>query len=265
MSVFEERAKVLQNEIVDEKLYVMRLSSPLIAQAIAPGQFVHMKLPGMEAHILRRPFSIYSASKQNGTLDILYQVVGFGSAHMTGLTFGDELSLLGPIGTSWQPPEGIKKALLVAGGVGAAPMYMLADHLASQGVHLDVILGAQTKSALVTHAQYKQLILDKGASSSSVLCATDDGSFGHCGFCTTLVNDALQKSKYDYAAVCGPEIMMKIVAQTLLGASIPCEVSFERRMACGIGACLSCVVNTNEGMKRACVDGPVFDAGKVVF
>lgn len=265
VSIFEETAKVLANERVDTKLYIMSLEAPLIAESVAPGQFVHAKLPGMEGHILRRPFSLYTASAARGIVEILYQVVGFGSDHMTTLKDGSEINLLGPLGTSWNPPAGTKSALLVAGGVGAAPLYLLADQLISSGVCLEVIMGAQTKSALVCHGRYRALFLDRESHNSKVHCATDDGSFGHAGFCTTLVEEAVQSKSYDYAAVCGPEVMMKIVSQTIREASIPCEVSFEKRMACGIGACLSCVVETTEGIKRACADGPVFDAGKVVF
>lgn len=265
MSIFEEKASIIQNDQVDSSLYIMSLEAPLIAENFAPGQFVHAKIPGMEGHILRRPFSLYAASKASGIIEILYQVVGFGSDHMTTLKQGDILDLLGPIGTPWNPPVDAKTALLVAGGVGAAPLYMLADQLTSSGVQVEVIMGAQTEKSLVCHGRYRQLLNEKGGTASAVRCATDDGSFGHAGFCTTLVEEDLQSKTYDYAAVCGPEIMMQIVSRTLLEAAIPCEVSFEKRMACGIGACLSCVVETTEGKQRACVDGPVFDARKVVF
>lgn len=264
MALINERARVLANECVGPNLYVMTLASPDIARRIAPGQFVHMKIPGMEANIMRRPFSVYARDAKAGTVEILYQVVGAGSERMIRLAEGDEgAELIGPVGRAWQP-GGAKRALLVGGGVGAAPLFMLCEALVADGVRTDVVLGAQTETALACRGRYEALLAE------SPRCATDDGSFGREGFCTTLVQEALDEAAgagaaYDYVAVCGPEPLMRIVAGMAADAGVPCELSMERRMACGIGACLSCVVDTTDGKKRACVDGPVFDAGKVVW
>lgn len=267
MALVNERARILSNAKVGPNLYLMTLDAPGIAAAIESGQFVHMKVPGMEAHILRRPFSVYARDAAVGTLEILYQVVGFGSAHMTGLEadgpLAGEVELIGPVGNTWQP-QGAQRALLVGGGVGAAPLFMLTESLVAAGVRTDVVLGAQTEGALTCRARYEALL------DAPPRCATDDGSFGREGFCTSLVAEALAEAAdagepYDYLAVCGPEPLMKIVAGMAAGAGVPCEVSMEKRMACGVGACLSCVVDTVDGKKRACVDGPVFDAAKVVW
>ena len=127
-----------------------------------------------------------------------------------------------------------------------------------------MVLGAQTEAALTCRGRYEALLDEPPR------CATDDGSFGREGFCTSLVAEALAEAAeagepYDYLAVCGPEPLMKIVAGMAAEAGVPCEVSMEKRMACGVGACLSCVVDTVGGKQRACVDGPVFDARKVVW
>lgn len=265
MALINEQARVLLNEGVGPNLFVMALESPGIAQAVAPGQFVHMKIPGMDSHILRRPFSVYACDAQAGVVEILYQAVGFGSSHMTTLAEGDEgAELIGPVGRGWRPSPDAKRALLVGGGVGAAPLFMLCEKLVGQGVETDVVLGAQTEMALACRERYEDLLPEPPR------CATDDGSFGREGFCTSLVQEALDAAAsegkpYDYLAVCGPEPLMRIVASMAKAAEVPCEVSMERRMACGIGACLSCVVDTIGGKKRACVDGPVFDAGEVVW
>nr|WP_246600011.1 dihydroorotate dehydrogenase electron transfer subunit [Gordonibacter massiliensis (ex Traore et al. 2017)] len=265
VALVNERARILANAKVGPNLYLMTLDAPDIAAAIEPGQFVHMKVPGMEAHILRRPFSVYARDVRTGTLEILYQAVGFGSEHMTGLVPGQcgDAELIGPVGRAWHPADA-KRALLVGGGVGAAPLFMLAESLAAAGARADVVLGAQTEQALTCRARYEELL------DAPPRCATDDGSFGREGFCTSLVAEALAEAsetgeQYDYLAVCGPEPLMKIVAGMAAEAGVPCEVSLEKRMACGIGACLSCVVDTVDGKKRACVDGPVFDARKVVW
>ena len=276
MALVNEKARILSNECVGPLLYVMVLESPEIAAAVEPGQFVHMLVPGMGEHILRRPFSVYAADAMHGTVDILYQVVGYGSDHMTTLTsdgpFADQVEMIGPVGHGWQAPAGAKRALLVGGGVGAAPLFMLAESLVANGVSLDVVLGAQTEAALTCRNRYEQLLMNaKGdCAEAGPRCATDDGSYGRSGFCTSLVEEALDAAKqtgepYDYLAVCGPEPLMKIVARMGDEAGVPTEISMEKRMACGIGACLSCVVDTVDGKKRACVDGPVFKSNEVMW
>ena len=208
MALVNERARILSNGCVGPNLYLMTLSAPAIAAAIEPGQFVHMKIPGMEGHILRRPFSVYAADAAAGTLDVLYQTVGFGTNHLAGLApeaadAEPQSELIGPVGRRWNAPEGCKRALLVAGGVGAAPLFMLCQELVAAGVHVDVVLGAQTQAALVTLERYQQTV------NGSVAVATDDGSFGRAGFCTSLSQEALDAGvngeRYDYAACCGPE------------------------------------------------------------
>lgn len=265
MALVNETVRILENEQVGPRLWLVTLEAPAMAAAIEPGQFVHMKVPRMEAHILRRPFSVYRRDAAAGTIEILYQVVGFGTDHMTTLEAGEEAELIGPVGNVWSAARAALDGpiLLVGGGVGAAPLFMLCEKLAQEGAAVDVILGAQTKDALVTRAAYEALGVN-------VACATDDGSFGRAGFCTSLVEEALGRAAeagapYRSVAVCGPEPLMKIVAGMAAAADVPCEVSMEKRMACGIGACLSCVVETVAGKKRACVDGPVFKAQDIVW
>lgn len=256
--LIEEAAQIVSNEQAAERLYFIELHSPQIAHAIKPGQFVHMQIPGMPDKILRRPFSVFKADRTSGVLTILYQVVGAGTEHLSSLEAGQTCSLIGPVGNTWAPPAGAR-CLLVAGGVGAAPLFMLAEELAQAAQGLHVVLGAQTKGAHVTLASYEAL------PNTTLAVATDDGSFGHAGFCTQPAQDAIASGNFGYVAVCGPEPLIKIVAGMAQEAGLPCEVSLERRMACGVGACLSCVVDTTAGKKRCCVDGPIFQAAEVVW
>lgn len=257
--ILDRPAPIKSNVQVDERLYIVTLDAPDIARCITPGQFVHMLIPGMEGHILRRPFSVLDADADSGEVEILYQVVGYGSAHLATLTEGAETRLMGPIGNSWQAPEGTKRALLVAGGVGAAPLFMHARALLEAGIEVDVCMGAQSAGGLVLKQRYTDLL------GCEPVCATDDGTYGHHGFVTVPVQQALEANEYDYLACCGPEPMMRIIASEGLSHGVATYVSMEKRMACGIGACLSCVVDTVDGRKRSCVDGPVFDASKVVW
>ena len=258
-TVLERKGVICSNTSLTETLWLMEIEVADIASKLLPGQFVHVLIPGMEGHLLRRPFSVYYTTADQSRIVILYQVVGFGSAHMTTLAPGFSVSVMGPIGHGWETPQACQRALLVAGGVGGAPLFMHAEQLVAQGVDVDVILGAQTAQSLVVERRYEKLL------GKELLIATDDGSKGHAGFCTDLVAQQIAHTSYDYVACCGPEPMMRIVSDLALSASIPTFISLEKRMACGIGACLSCIVETTSGRKRSCVDGPVFDASEVVW
>lgn len=265
MTLCNECAPILVNEEAGCNIWLMTVRAPEIAATAAPGQFVHVKIPRMDDHILRRPLGVYAADAEAGTVDMMYQVLGFGTDRMTALVPGaDAVELIGPIGRGWEVPAGCKRALVVAGGVGSAPLYPLVQSLAADGVAVDAILGASTIDALVARERYGAVLGCEPA------CSTDDGTFGRPGFCTPLVEEALAAAEaagepYDYVACCGPEPLMKLVAAMAAEAGVFCEVSLERRMACGVGACLSCVVDTVDGKRRACVDGPVFPATEVVW
>ena len=253
-----ETGRIIENSAVGQNLYVMRIESPRIAQTVQPGQFIHLRVPGMEDHILRRPFSIYDVVVSSGYLDVLYQERGFGSRHMTHLVANQLVDNIGPVGRGWSLPQDITRVLIVGGGVGAAPLLMQTRALVSAGVVVDVVLGAQTKNTLVTLERFE-------ATGAHIHVATDDGSSGVAGFCTIPAAELLAAHHYDLVACCGPEPLMRRIADAAHQAGVSCEVSLERRMACGVGACLSCVVETSKGRQRACVDGPIFNAREVVW
>lgn len=259
MALIEEKSRVLRNENVGPRLYFLELDSPRIAPLVKPGQFVHMKLNGFGEHILRRPFSVLDTNPQQGTLTILYQVVGEGTQFMSGVASGHEFDLIGSIGRGWDVPTSGQRVLIVGGGVGSAPLFMLSKQAKEAGAQVDVVIGAASRAALVTYDLYREIHGD------TLSCATDDGSFGAMGFCTSPVKELLAKNTYNCVYVCGPEPLMRAIARLSAEAGVPCQVSMEKRMACGVGACLSCVVETVDGRKRACVDGPIFEAEKVVW
>lgn len=270
--LLNEHAAILHNANVGPRLHFMTLEAPQISKTIAPGQFVHMLVPGLGEHVLRRPFSIYDADPEAGTLLMLYQEVGTATRYMPSIDPGlsCKAEIIGPIGNTWLSSGAIdeskvSRALLVGGGVGAAPLFMLAKMLVDRGVAVDVVLGAQTETGLVCRDRYAAVL------GREPQCSTDDGSYGRAGFATSLVDERLESGAlsdggaYDYVAVCGPPPLMRIVSDHALAADVACEVSLERRMACGIGACLSCVCDTSGGKRRVCVDGPIFNAREVVW
>lgn len=253
---FLERVRVLENERIAEGVGLLVLESPRIARTVRPGQFIHLRIARGTDFILRRPFSVHRA--RGDRLEILYQVLGVGTRALSLAAAGTEMDAIGPLGRGWDVPDGVAHALLVAGGLGAAPLGMLAEDLAGRGVAVTVALGAPTAERLVARALFERV-------ARRVEVATDDGSAGERGFVTALVEGLIAADQPDIVCVCGPEAMSRIVCAQVDAAGVACRVSLERLMACGIGACLSCVVSTRSGQQRACVDGPVFDANDVLW
>jgi dihydroorotate dehydrogenase electron transfer subunit len=251
-----ERVRVVANERLAPGVGLLTLRAPLIRERVAPGQFVHLRIARDADFILRRPFSVHGTTHDG--IRILYQILGRGTLALAEKRAGDEMDALGPLGTGFRIPAGIAHALVVGGGLGAAPLAMLAEVLAERGVAVTVALGAPTHERLLALDRFEVVARE-------LLLATDDGSRGQRGFVTTLVEGALASTKPDVTYVCGPEPMARIVATQCARGGVPCQVSLERLMACGVGACLSCVVETTRGLKRACCDGPVFDAEEVVW
>lgn len=251
-----ERATVVTNERVAEGVGLLVVEAPRTAGAVTPGQFVHLRIAEGADFILRRPFSIYRAS--GGRLEILYQVLGRGTRVLADSPAGTVMDLIGPLGRGWWVPEDTAHALVVAGGLGAAPMGMLVEELARRGVATTLAQGAPSAGRLLARDLFE-------ATCRRTEVATDDGSAGACGFVTALSDSLIATDRPDVVYACGPEPMQRIVAAQAAAAGVPCQVSLERLMACGVGACLSCVVSTTHGRKRACVDGPVFDAAEVLW
>lgn len=251
-----ERVVVTRNERVTEGVGLLVLHAPRVAAAVEPGQFVHLRIAVGADFLLRRPFSVHRTMGE--TIEVLYQVLGRGTRELSTRQPGDVMDAIGPLGHGWSVPEGVAHALLVAGGLGAAPLGMLAERLAVHGVAVSVAQGAPTAERLIARELFEDV-------ARRVEYATDDGSVGEHGFVTAVSQRLLAEDRPDIVYVCGPEVMARAVAAQTAAAGVRCQVSLERLMACGIGACLSCVVSTVSGRKRACVDGPVFDAGEVCW
>jgi dihydroorotate dehydrogenase electron transfer subunit len=264
---FLEQAVVRENEGIALEVSRLVLEAPRVAACLEPGQFIHLLVPGLASRLLRRPFSVFATNRQRGTIEIVYQIVGEGTRFLEGLDPGCSLDLIGPLGRGWQVPADAQSALLVAGGVGLAPLNMLLARLSAR-VRVCLVAGAQSAERLITPSLSLHTLFAVTADEDKRLTSittTDDGSAGRKGFTTDVVRELLQERGFDYIATGGPEPMQRIVAELAAAAGVRCEVSLERRMACGIGACLSCSVSTRAGTRRACVDGPVFDAAEVVW
>lgn len=218
-------------------------------QPVAPGQFVEVLVEGAGNVMLRRPISVHDIDETNGTMALLIQIVGNGTRRLAQLEAGSRLNLVYPLGNGFSTdiPAG-KKALLVGGGAGIAPLFHLAKVLNARGVDCTVLLGGRTASLIPVSTEFEPF--------AAVHLSTDDGSLGHHGVVTT---HPLFSGTYDIIYTCGPTPMMKAVARSAAERSIRCEVSLENMMACGLGACLCCVTDTDQGHRCVCKEGPVFD------
>ena len=244
--------KVVENIELCSNIYEIVIESPEIAKETKPGQFLHIRVGRGLDPLLRRPVSISRVDKAAGKVSLVYQVIGRGTKEMTAFKQGDEIDVLGPLGNGFTVFPG-KRCAVVGGGMGVAPLLELAAGIEE----CDAYLGFRCSTFKVD--EYRKAC-------SEVYIATEDGSTGSRGYVTDLISDI---RSYDVVYTCGPKPMMKKVKELCEQNSVKCFVSIEERMGCGIGACLVCACKVKEGntwhYKKACTDGPVFEAGEVDF
>lgn len=253
--------EVVDNGPVAADVFRLVVKAPELARALKPGQFVDIAVPGDATQLVRIPVAYSGASPREGTVDIVFAVVGDGTRRLSRLLPGTTLNVLGPCGGhGWSFHEGQGRGLLVAGGVGTTPLMSLARALGSAGIPFDVVVGAQTAAKLWGIDEFKEV----GA--GSVFVTTDDGTRGRQGFTTTVVGPLLAERGYERVYACGPEVMMAGIATLAAAADVECQVSMERMMTCGFGACNTCnVALVSGGYAGACTAGPVFDAREVAW
>ena len=230
--------EIQSNEQIAKNVYRMQLAGD--TTGILPGQFVNIRVAGQ---FLRRPISVCNIT--DGVLTIIYKVVGVGTEAMSKLAEGTQLDVLTVLGNGYDLSKAGDAPLLVGGGVGVPPMYMLARQLREMGKAVRVILGFNTKDEVFYEEEFRALGCD-------VTVTTVDGSHGVKGFVTNALN-----GKQSYYYTCGPLPMIKALLQA---AGTHGEVSMEERMGCGFGACMGCTIQTTQGPKRVCKEGPVFPA-----
>ena len=250
---------VVENERVARGIYRLVIEAPRLAAALKPGQFMSFAVPGDATQLIRIPVSYSKAEAEAGTVETYYAVVGDGTRRLSQMGPGSGSTVLGPGGNGWRVPKGSSRALVVAGGIGITPVVAAAEMLERAGVAHDAVVGALTADKLCG-------IEALGANGcGEVRVTTDDGSAGTKGFVTAEVGPLLATGAYDLVLTCGPEPMMHAVASAAEEAGVACQVSVERMMTCGFGACNTCNVETTSGMMGACTAGPVFDARRIVW
>ena len=258
--MLQEIVKVAANTRIGEDYFKLILRSKAIAASALPGQFIQIRVSAGDDPLLRRPVSIHRVNAD--TLEVLCEIVGKGTQLLSAVKEGGRLDIIGPLGNGFdyggaRAPER-KVPVLVAGGMGVAPLVFLAQKLRK---HKPLaLIGARTNKQILCAGELKKL-------GCKVMTATDDGSLGFKGRVTQLLENILGAGARALAQIyaCGPRPMLKEISRLSAAYNIPAQISLEEHMSCGIGACLGCVVDTKAGYKRVCKDGPVFEARQVVW
>lgn len=260
----DHRCEILQNVELKSSYYRIVFRSPEIAAAARGGQFVHVRIERARDRVLRRPFSVSDVDPAAGTLTLVYKVVGCGTRELAAMRPGEYCRILGPLGNAYTAPGPDTFPVLVAGGYGAAALYLVAKHAPAPGVFL---LGARTKDDLIMMEDFQKL-------GFQVLIATDDGSAGKKGMVTDLLADAVSGRGAGKCWVygCGPTPMLRALGKLTRQNHMPAELSVDQHMCCGVGACFACVVKVKddsspEGWRfsRSCREGPVYNAAELYY
>ncbi|MFH1904995.1 MAG: dihydroorotate dehydrogenase electron transfer subunit [bacterium] len=272
MKIFNVKKEIIENKKVSSHCYKMTFESKEIACRVKPGQFLHIKCSDTYDPLLRRPISVHSI--ENNIIGILYKVIGRGTGLLSKKTSGEPIDVIGPLGNGfdYQLISNCQLPILVGGGIGIAPLYFLAQRLVERGSNITVLIGASNKCNIFCIDELKKL-------GCKVKVSTDDGSAGISGTVVDLLKKELvplnskfkiQNSKFKIFT-CGPVPMLKQVNQLVCKYNVSSQVSLERQMACGIGACMGCTIKIQnskfkiQNYKQVCKDGPVFDIKEIAW
>lgn len=255
-----EKAKIISNHRVADNCYKISLDSKKISGSCHPGQFINLKLNNNYRPLLRKPFSIHGV--KGSWIQLLYRVVGQGTEILSRKRPGERLDIIGPLGKGFNysfTESELSIPLLVAGGMGVAPLFYLASKISA--FKPLVLIGAKTSRQILCKNDFKKI-------GCGVKIATDDGSLGYKGKVTDLLRRILKSSrltkKTSIIYACGPEAMLKEIRRISRKYRLAGQVSLEAYMACGFGVCLGCSLDTKTGYKLVCKDGPVFDIRQLI-
>ncbi len=258
----KQLCQILKQEQLSRDIYKISLQADQIVKTASPGQFVHVKINTGIDPLLRRPFSIHRVDVRRGILHLLYRVIGHGTALLAACKPGDMLDVMGPLGKGFDLEHPFDHAILVAGGMGSAPVFYLLDILKTKSKRISLFWGVRESCEIFEEKTLRKLGVD-------ITLATEDGSAGCKGFVTEPLERFLihLDQEQTYAGfVCGPDPMMHAVQRLVRDTHVKWQASMEKHMACGIGVCVGCAVKMQSGdYKLACKDGPVFELNQVNF
>ncbi|MEA2453563.1 MAG: dihydroorotate dehydrogenase electron transfer subunit [Actinomycetota bacterium] len=265
--------EVLSHKKYGEHYHSLTVVAPEIGASIRPGQFVNVRCGTNRSSIIRRPFSVYRVHKRGGwasTIEIVFDIRGPGSEYLSQLRGHAIVDLLGPLGRGFQMPKRRAHCLLVGGGIGATPLFFLADELRNAGHRVDVILGARDVGLLLNPIEVRRL-------ASVSVTTTEDGSSGEKGRVTDVLAETIERCNTEVIYTCGPHPMLAAVSKVAAAQRVPVQVAVEELMGCGYGVCMTCVMPLRGKKKkdaeggdeiiyaRSCTEGPVFNGTSVIW
>lgn len=256
---FHVKAKLVGKEQLKPDIFKFIVESKEIAEIAKPGQFLEIRITDTIEPLLRRPISIYQIRKKENIVEFIFQVKGKGTKLLTNKQVGDNIDILGPLGYGNFKIGEEKNIAIIGGGIGTFPLYELAKNIKG---NLNIYLGFRSKEYVVLEEEFKKVC-------NNLSITTDDGSYGEKGFAIKKLEEDIEKEKPDVIYACGPLPMLKAVKELAIKFNIPCQISLEEKMACGMGVCLGCAVKIAASPKDApeymhvCKAGPVFCATDV--
>jgi len=257
------KATIIENKSLSKGYNIISLKSPYLARKSSCGQFINVKCRSGTEPLLRKPFGVHSVTKDG--VQILFKIVGRGTAILSEKKRGQALDVIGPLGNGFAIPKKISKdtqIVLVGGGHGVAPLYAVCEKVKKLDpeTKVEVLLGGRGKEHVVCESKFRRI-------GAKVLVATDDGSKGYKGVVSDLLKVRLDKSNMSAFSIysCGPRPMLKAVSEVSKQFKAMCQVSMDEYLGCGIGVCMGCALETTLGTRLICKDGPVFNAEEVIW
>ena len=257
-------SKLIKVEKLKEDIFKFSVEAKEIANQAKIGQFLEIRVTESVEPFLRRPISIHNIDKQNGILEFIFQVKGKGTTLLSKKKEGDLIDIIGPLGYGTFDYSKFQNLGIIGGGIGIFPLYELAKQAKNEKKNVNIYLGFRNKDLVILEKEFNEV-------SSNFVIATDDGSYGKNGFAINFLKQDIENKKMDSIYACGPLPMLRAVKELAKEKNIPCQVSLEEKMACGMGTCVGCSVKTAQSPKEnpeyvnVCKAGPVFDANYVEF
>lgn len=255
-------AELIKKEKLLEGLYKFSVDAKEIVELANPGNFIEIRINENSDPFLRRPISIYNLDKKNGVLEFIFQVKGKGTELLAKKKEGDKIDIIGPLGNGTFKFEEYKNIAVIGGGIGIFPLYELSKQAKNAGKKVYTYLGFRNKDLVTLEKEFEDV-------STILIITTDDGSYKNSGFAINYLKNDLEKNNIDCIYACGPLPMLKAVKKLAEEKEIPCQISLEEKMGCGMGVCLGCAVRTatstddNPQYLHVCKAGPVFNSKMV--
>lgn len=256
------KAKLVKKEQLKSDIFKFSVEAPEIVKDAKQGHFIEIRVTDNVEPFLRRPISIYNMEKEKGILEFIFQVKGKGTEILSKKTEGDLIDIVGPLGYGTFKYDNYQNIAVIGGGIGVFPLYELSKNAKNDGKNVNIYLGFRNKDFVVLENEFKSV-------SDKLVITTDDGTYAEKGFAIDFLKQDVEMGKIDCIYACGPLPMLKAVRNYAIEKNIPCQISLEEKMACGMGVCLGCAVKTAKSSQdnpeywHVCKAGPVFEAKEV--